>query len=57
MHSLETIIDRNAKAAGREAAHAINDGKTVKAIRIFMPTSAWDAERFDKGYTQGLQER
>lgn len=30
MHSLEVIIARNARAAGREAGHAVNDGRTSK---------------------------
>jgi len=34
MHSLEVIISKNAKAAGREAGHAVNDGDHETAKKI-----------------------
>lgn len=39
MHALEVIIVRNAAAAGREAAHADNDGAHEKASVIFEADS------------------
>lgn len=34
MHGLDVIISKNLKAAGREAAHAVNDGDTALANKI-----------------------
>lgn len=34
MHSLEIIAYRNAQAAGREAAHAANEGQTTLVYEI-----------------------
>ena len=34
MHALEVIIHRNTQAAGREAAHAANEGQTTRVYEI-----------------------
>lgn len=34
MHALEVIAVRNAAAAGREAAHAVDNGNHEEALRI-----------------------
>lgn len=34
MHGLDVIISKNLKAAGREAAHAVNDGDHETAKKI-----------------------
>lgn len=49
---------RQAYAAGREKAHAVNDGKMSLAAAIVLPepyTMAWEA--FWTGYGQGLDEK
>lgn len=54
MHALEVIIRRNEEAAGREAAHADNNGKYEKATAILAATEVDDA--FVEGYTRGRAE-
>ena len=63
MHGLDIIIRRNAEAAGREAAHADNDGNDELASKIHNtvceetgdPDSPeWTA--FGRGYLGGRNE-
>jgi len=46
MHSLETIIARNAKAAGREGAHADSDGDDRLASAIHAAATEHGASAF-----------
>jgi hypothetical protein len=39
MHSLDVIILKNARAAGREAAHAHNDGSTTLDQAVMLAAS------------------
>ena len=59
MHCLEVIIKRNAEAAGREAAHARNDGNWKKSHDIDMVSLAEDKsgeqEAYGRGYRRGRQ--
>lgn len=48
MHGLDVIIATNAKAAGREAAHARNDGNHRKANRI-LSASLEESKRLPAG--------
>ncbi len=60
MHALEVIIARNARAAGREAGHADNDGdeargdRIVQAVRAEASEPEWTA--FVAGYLAGRKE-
>jgi hypothetical protein len=63
MHSLDGIITRNAQAAGREAAHADNDGDFLKAESIKLEQILHRVETgqktyadFWEGYRQGRAE-
>jgi hypothetical protein len=64
MHSLDIIIRKNAKAAGREAAHATNDGKAQRAVDIAHACAdliADDAPAYvrnaaNEGFARGRQE-
>jgi hypothetical protein len=56
MHCLEVIIERNDYAAGREEAHAVNDGDRDKLARIVLanplPSAAY-VNGFDAGKLEG----
>jgi hypothetical protein len=60
MRGLSEIVALNAKAAGRAAAHADNDGKDREASNIVkaQDPNAPLAERiaFNEGYAQGQNE-
>ena len=63
MHSLTTIIRRNAAAAGREAAHAANDEDLVTLVAIdraeralTRSNSPTDWAAYYSGFYSGLQE-
>lgn len=47
MHSLDVIILKNARAAGREAAHAHND-QTLKGDEIVLGSAYAQAEERDR---------
>jgi hypothetical protein len=53
MHCLEVIVARNDQAAGREAAHAFNDGDD-RMIRIVEAGPVNDA--FRRGYLGARKE-
>ncbi len=61
MHCLEVIVKRNDEAAGREAAHAVNDG--AHAADVFAPLLDYavnpgssKAAAFKRGYLRGREE-
>ncbi len=58
MRALEVIVKRNGEAAGREAAHAANDGKWSKARRISaVAAGAVNVNPVEKAaYEHGRQE-
>lgn len=57
MHCLEVIIAKNAKAAGREAAHADNDDKDQLATEIHNADSKpAAADWFITGYLDGRKD-
>ena len=57
MHSLEIIVKRNAEAAGREAAHASNEGDFKLALAIAEAVGDDTAGgAFVRGYARGTQE-
>ncbi len=62
MHCLEVIVKRNAEAAGREAAHAANDGDTEALFRLLAPDYSETSNdpnvqaAFLQGYARGRQE-
>mgnify|MGYP001564821879 CR=1 FL=1 len=53
MHSLEVIILRNARAAGRELAHLDTDEERNAIHRVVELASS---PAFAEGYTQGLRD-
>ena len=53
MHSLEIIILRNARAAGRELAHLDTDEERSAIHRV---TELVSSPEFAKGYAQGLRD-
>lgn len=57
MHALEVIIVRNARAAGREAAHAVNDGDHEKARAIAAHFTPLLNPPPDPGYLRKRAER
>lgn len=63
MHCLEVIVKRNAEAAGREAAHAANDGDADLHIAINHADEALadeavapDWHGYFRGFYRGRQE-
>lgn len=60
MHSLEVIIARNDRAAGREAGHADNDWNDRLASEIQAAQHEQDKDtdnaEFITGYLRGRQE-
>jgi len=54
MHSLEVIVDKNERAAGREAAQAKNDGNVERFNNIVGQAEITD--KFVAGYTAGRKE-
>ena len=59
MHCLEVIVKRNARAAGRELAHADHDGKhspdaTLNLCRAPYSSPEWEA--FWAGYSDGQRD-
>jgi hypothetical protein len=59
MHGLDIIIRRNAEAAGREEAHARNDGDIGTADAILtasLTDGAKAVESYERGYSRGRQE-
>ncbi len=63
MHCLEVIVKRNAEAAGREAAHAANDGDADLHVAINRADEALAGENvapnwpaYFAGFYRGRQE-
>jgi hypothetical protein len=58
MHCLEVIIEKNERAAGREAAHAFNDGNTKLHLQIIDNTEKLIdlTDAFVDGYITGKRE-
>lgn len=62
MHSLEVIVAKNLRAAGREAGHADNDWNDRECSKIVTdvhndPTlSEADVKAFNTGYLAGKRE-
>ncbi len=57
MRDIQNLIRANGEAAGREAAHAMNDGDTKVVRSIFSTIQPGNMDDFARGWIKGRDEK